>query len=42
MGSGVRGLVEAGGEGNGRDSLGGTPLHDATWAGEMGVVRLLL
>ena len=38
----VRQLIQQGTPVNNVDSLGGTPLHDAVWAGEKEIVELLL
>ena len=38
----VRALVAKGVPVNERDSLGGTALHDAAWAGDLRMVQLLL
>ena len=35
-------LLAAGADVNERDNLGGTPLHDAAWAGDKEVVAMLV
>ena len=38
----VESLIASGTPVNGRDSLGGTALHDAAWAGEAEIVEYLI
>src|SRR5688572_9745704 len=36
----VQALLSAGASANERDALGGTPLHDAAWSGELPLIEL--